>query len=326
MKKRIFYLLSCIIFMTSLTSCSDSDSSKEEILPLSVSIVNGDKQDLVLGKELALEAKVENGLDARYEWTLNGEDVSKELTYTFVPQKTGSYNVQFTAYTTKDEATASVVINVYVAFDPVKSIDDIQFWTGEGKNKSVLSVQWISGDEWEDPEQDNVHFLSWGYRWDEKNEPTGQQMILEIAKADPFLFVFLGASFGGIDGHSIRGFGYDANGDGQFSIKNSKTAKVYTASDFKNGVIFIDNPDTGDGYASVDPADYWFGGWYEGYCSYYLGDDGESVPEKFDYSGVMAEGRYLTPNSWDSWSFSSINSGMVNTLPLPQWMVSAIAN
>lgn len=324
MKKRFVYLLSCIVLITGLASCSDDDSD-DNVLPLSVSIVNGDKQDIALGNTLVLEAKVENGENARNEWVLNNEKVSTELKYTFAPEKAGTYEIKFTAYTDKDEASASVTVNVYMAYPAVKSMDDIQFWTGEGECQSALAVQWISGDEWESPAKDNVHLLSWGYRWKASDKPTGHQMILAIAKADPRFFVLVGPGFSS-DSQSIRGFGYDANGDGSFSIKNGTTSVTYDAADFVDGVITLSGDDSGDGYAPTDPADYWAGGWYEGYCTYYLGDDGKNVPESFEYSMVMAGLRQLTQNSWDAWTYSSINGGMVNTIPITEWMVSAVAN
>ena len=111
------------------------------------------------------------------------------------------------------------------------------FWTGEGECQSALGVQWISGDNWEDPIQDNVHFLSWGYRWKESDQSTGYQMILAIAKADPRFFVVMGPGFGGDDSRSVRGLGYDANGDGCFSIKNESMSITYDAKDFTDGVI-----------------------------------------------------------------------------------------
>lgn len=325
MKRRFVYFLSCLVLIAGLAACSDDDSGNDA-LPLSVSIVNGDKQDIALGNTLTLEAKVENGENARYEWLLDGESQSSEQKYVFAPAKTGTYEVKFTAYTDKDEASASVTVNVYMAYTAVKSMNDIQFWTGEGECQSALAVQWISGGDWESPVQDNVHLLSWGYRWKAGDEATGHRMILAIAKADPRFFVLVGPGFGGIDSQSIRGFGYDANGDGRFSIKNETTSKTYSAADFTDGVITLTGDDSGDGYVSTDPADYWEGGWYEGYCSYYLGEDGEQVPEAFDYSPYMAGLRSLTQNSWDAWTYSSINGGMVNTIPFAEWMVSAIAN
>ncbi len=323
MKKRLVYLLSCLVLITGLGACSDD--SDENALPLSVSVVNGDKQDIALGNTLALEAKVENGGNARYEWLLDGEKVSTGLKYTFAPAKAGTYEIKFTVYTDKEEASASVMVNVYMAYSAVKSMDDILFWTGEGECRSALAVQWISGDEWESPVKDNVHLLSWGYRWKASDQPTGHQMILAIAKADPRFFVLVGPGFSS-DSQSIRGFGYDANGDGHFSIKHVTTSVTYDASDFVDGVIALTGDDSGDGYVSADPADYWVGGWYEGYCSYFLGADGQNVPESFDYSPYMAGLRQLTQNSWDAWTYSSINSAGQNTYPFAGWMVSAVAN
>lgn len=294
-------------------------------MPLSVTIVNGEKQDLVLGSSLTLEAKVENGENARVEWILGEEKVSAESVYVFTPEHAGTYDLKFRAYTDKDEASASVSVNVYVAYETVKTMNDILFWTGEGENRSVLAIQWISGDNWENPTQDNVHLLSWGYRWKAGEQPTGNLMVMALAKADSRLYVIMGSGFGGLESQSVRGFGYDANGDGRFSIKNASTSVTYDAADFKDGVIVLSGDDTGDGYVSADPADYWEGGWREGYWSYYLGDDGESVPASFDYSPSMSGLRLLTPGSWDAWTFSSVNGGMLNTFPFSEWMVSAIA-
>ena len=325
MKNNIIYFLSCLVLTIGLASCS-SDDSNDNALLLSVSIVDGEKQDVALGKSLTLEAKVENGENARFEWTVDGEKVSTELKYVFTPTKAGTYDVKFAAYKDKDEAYAAILVNVYVAYDAVKSMSDIQFWTGEGECQSALGVQWISGDNWEDPIQDNVHFLSWGYRWKESDQSTGYQMILAIAKADPRFFVVMGPGFGGDDSRSVRGLGYDANGDGCFSIKNESMSITYDAKDFTDGVIFLKDDVTGDGFVSTDPADYWMGGWYENYCSYYWGDDGKNVPESFEYSPYMADLRTLTQNSWDAWTCSSINSGMMNTYPFSEWMVGALAN
>ena len=150
MKNNIIYFLSCLVLTIGLASCS-SDDSNDNALLLSVSIVDGEKQDVALGKSLTLEAKVENGENARFEWTVDGEKVSTELKYVFTPTKAGTYDVKFAAYKDKDEAYAAILVNVYVAYDAVKSMSDIQFWTGEGECQSALGVQWISGDNWEDP-------------------------------------------------------------------------------------------------------------------------------------------------------------------------------
>lgn len=58
MKNNIIYFLSCLVLTIGLASCS-SDDSNDNALLLSVSIVDGEKQDVALGKSLTLEAKVE---------------------------------------------------------------------------------------------------------------------------------------------------------------------------------------------------------------------------------------------------------------------------
>lgn len=58
MKNNIIYFLSCLVLAIGLESCS-SDDSNDNALLLSVSIVDGEKQDVALGKSLTLEAKVE---------------------------------------------------------------------------------------------------------------------------------------------------------------------------------------------------------------------------------------------------------------------------
>ena len=103
MKNNIIYFLSCLVLTIGLASCS-SDDSNDNALLLSVSIVDGEKQDVALGKSLTLEAKVENGENARFEWTVDGEKVSTELKYVFTPTKAGTYDVKFAAYKDKDEA------------------------------------------------------------------------------------------------------------------------------------------------------------------------------------------------------------------------------
>ena len=158
MKKNIVYILSCFVFIIGVASCSDDDSN-DNFLPLSVSIIGGEKQDVVFGKSLTLEAKVENGENARFEWTLDGEKASTELKYVFTPEKAGTYEVKFVAYKDKDVAYDAVLVNVYVAYDAVKSMGDIQFWTGEGECQSALGVQGLSGVGWKDAGQENDHWL-----------------------------------------------------------------------------------------------------------------------------------------------------------------------
>lgn len=319
---KMFSLLASFLIVLGLASCSNNDKDPEEILKLSVVLDKSEKQDLILGNTLDIEAKVTNGVEPTYMWTLDGKEVSTELKYSFTPDKVGTYEIVFTAKSLQEEVSSKVSVNVFTSYELVKSIHDIKFWTGEGDQKSVLTIQWSNVTEDHEADLDNIHFLAWGYRWKKEDKTVGEDMVLALAKADPRLFVCLGAP--SAYGRPIHGFGYDANGDGVFSISDKDKKVTYTAADFVDGVLYLDG--SIDGFTSNDPADYWMGGWYEGYCSYYLGAEGESVPEKYDYSPVGVSGRALVNLSWDAWTFSSINGEMINVQPLPEYLVAAIGN
>lgn len=322
--------MSCCLLLVGLASCSDSKDDVE--LQFNASIQGDENPTLYLGRTLELAAKVENAIEPTYEWLVNGKDASHEATFKFTPTEIGEYEIQLTVKSEDKEITDAVkvaVVEYTEELTSVKTIDDIQFWAGEGDSRSVLGVQWVDGGVADEPTQNDVHFLAWGYRHNSDANATGENMILAIAKADPRFFVVMGPGFGGV-GSSIRGFGYDANNDGKFTIYNEEMNITYTIDDFKDGVLVLTNPEsstennTGDGYVPVDKADYWQCGWLKAYSSYYLGDDEEEVaPETFSYSPAMAFGRMLGNNSWDAWTFSSINAEFINIEPISEWMVAA---
>ncbi len=163
--------------------------------------------------------------------------------------------------------------------------DDVEFWVGEGSNETVLVLQWNIASE--------TNALAWGYRWDGE-EVSGEDLLCAVAKADPRFVVMM--QTGTEYGSAIGGFGYDADGDGEFSV--GKDDQVFVADE--NGII--DAGDYGfDGYTSVSAGDYWQGGWYDGYWSYWVK---ETQAEDWGYSGYGATGRILTPDCWDGWNFS----------------------
>ena len=213
-------------------------------------------------------------------------------------------------------------MNVFAQEEPTFTFDDIKNWTGSGTNCSALAVQWIDGTEWEFPEQQNVHLLAWGYRWDDGTPGlTGETLIREIAKSDSRLFVIMGDMWGEM---GVFGFGYDADNDGYFAIRNTETSAVFESSDFQNGVLYLTESMDVDNFVPVDAQDYWMGGWKENYTSYYLGE-GLVVPGSmdFEYSQVMSSLRFLGNNSWDVWTLSSINGAQINTYVFSEWMAAA---
>ncbi len=214
--------------------------------------------------------------------------------------------------------TTPLVVNENL--QSVNSINDIQNWTGTGNNRSALTFQWVTASDIENPTDDEIHFLAWGYRW--TSGATGIDMVKAIAKKDTRLYVILGNNFGGV---TIKGFGYDGNNDGKIKISNSSL--TLTEKDFVNGIYQEKNGDNLDGMKTSSPEDLWMGGWYEAYASYWLGwTDATTVPDGFDYSQYLVDQRSLANNSWDAWTFSTINSAEYNVDPKPELLKAAPNN
>ena len=183
------------------------------------------------------------------------------------------------------------------------------------------------------PEDGEIFFRAWGYKWKkpEKREdtPTGFDLIKAIAKKDPRLFVIVSSD---ALGFTIKGFGYDGNGDGKIKIKSEdfeyggKTYKgiTLTEKDFKEGIYVQGVDDNIDDFKLLTEDDYWIGGWYVAYASYWQGY-GEAVleSEEYEYSNFYANNRELEDESWDAWTFSPINDAEQNILPLPHLLEAA---
>lgn len=202
---------------------------------------------------------------------------------------------------------------------PVQTINDIQNWTGTGTNTSVLAIQWAPTDSVTPPQEEDILFLAWGYRW--TSGKTGLDMIREVAANDPRLFVILTQQWGG---WTIKGFGYDGNGDGKISISNASI--TLTEANFRNGVYIGSANQNFDGMKLANPGDYWMGGWYKAYATYWLGTDGTTTPVTFTYSADLVNRRTLSNNSWDVWTFSTINTSESNIDPRPDLLKAAPAN
>jgi len=204
---------------------------------------------------------------------------------------------------------------------PVTKISDIQNWAGTGSNSSVLAIQWVTAKDIEHPTDDEIHFLAWGYRWNNP-APKGFAMVTAIAQKDPRLYVVVASEWGGV---VIKGFAYDGNNDGKICIR-STTDTILTQDNFTNGIYRASNSQSFDGLTTTDPADLWMGGWYEAYATYWLGTNGTSVPSNYTYSSYLVDQRPLANNSWDAWTFSTINSAEVNVDPRPDLMKAAPNN
>ncbi|MBN1904062.1 MAG: VPLPA-CTERM sorting domain-containing protein [Deltaproteobacteria bacterium] len=166
------------------------------------------------------------------------------------------------------------------------TFDDIDFWVGEGESQSALVIEWEQGG--------GTLTLAWGYSfneagwWTDDDPVYGVDMLRAIGQglnknneiistgADPRLYVVYNQTHSSL-GESIYGFGYDVDNDG-----------------------FTYVPGEGEDGTAGDPDDVYIEGWYSGYWSYWVSDDGGS----YDYSGLGVSSRELKDDFWDGWRFS----------------------
>ena len=317
MKNFYFLLLLAGSYMGILTSCSDGDGQGPYIpTPPEVSIENLSTKNICSpGEIIELKAKLNNPLPTTFNWLTDGEKVSTDSIYRFSSSKPGTYQIVLTATNTDGIDSDSLIIEVN---DGKFHFGNIKNWTGEGENRSALAIQWITGDNLLEPADKDVFFLAWGYRWKSTESPLGIDMLKAIAQNDPRLYV-------AVSGNYIVGFGYDGNNDGKIELTNENLH--LTQDNFTDGFYELSGSDF-DSLKPVDPEDYWLGGLYEAYATYWLGT-GDMIPdtEEFEYSSLFVFNRPLENLSWDVWTYSPIDPvEMRNTFPFPHLIQAAEAN
>ncbi len=177
---------------------------------------------------------------------------------------------------------------------PVRSLDDVQFWTGSGANRAALAVDWAGQDS-------QSTSLVWGFRWD--GVAFGADMLQAVVDADPRLYAKAGTV--GNLGLAVFGIGYDASGDGEFALDD--------------GTVFDESGWATTGPADLavaaDSADFYREGWYLGFWHHGTSND----PAVDWMSGPGVSARTLVDGGWDSLAFtnsifdqSSFASGLVS--------------
>lgn len=170
--------------------------------------------------------------------------------------------------------------------DPLFTMNDIEFWVGEGEKRAALVI------EWHDDKQPDA--MVWGYRFD--GDKTGYDMVQAVVKADPRLSLLLGKAFGGLD--VIFGMGY------QFTPTTPRAPIILDGqklSNNGNGITFVENAKDADRYRFGDESGHWKEGWYKnGYWVYYVKDN---RLDSFSYSQLVYSLRHLVDGCWDGWSF-----------------------
>lgn len=173
-----------------------------------------------------------------------------------------------------------------VKADESFTMDDIQYWVGEGSNSAALVIQWNDGK--------TPDAMVWGYKWD--GEAYGVDMVAAIAKADKRFYALF---YGGTQyGTAIGGLGFDLDGANTIGLvlSGNTTYPKYPV----DGIVNTSNYDF-DEWTSTDINDHWQSGWTsKGYWSYYVKDDQNA---EFGYSGLGASSRVLVDGSWDAWNF-----------------------
>ena len=295
MKKYFFLYLLLGIFAGGFSSCSDSDDEGDvPELPLPSVIIESlsGSTECAPNEYLEFKAHVKEGAVKYLSWQVNDGPESRGNVYRFQASKNGSFKIKVTGINSVGEASDSVMVTVS---DKLFTLSSIKNWTGQGANRSVLGIQWVTGGNLLNPEDKDVHFLTWGYRWEVGTKQTGMDMLKAIAKNDPRLFVVL-------TGDNLAGLGYDADGDGKFQVRTRNNEILFSQDDFKDGICLI-SVDADD--IIVAGEDYWLGGKSKSYATYWLGK-GNVIPveNNFFYSNFLLVNRELEDYSWDVWTCS----------------------
>ena len=185
------------------------------------------------------------------------------------------------------------------------TFDDIDNWTGEGENRAALVIQWNDDDE--------QTAMVFGYRWD--GMATGADMLKAVVEANPRLYTLMqytnvSSPTDPDGGYTICGLGWDRDNDGDIRLIDIKNNEEYTSESgfFRHPRSYDPINDYGgtsdydyDNWKACDDDDFWGGGWYENYWSYWVkSGDGAT----FSYSNWGASGRVLENDCWDGWKYA----------------------
>ncbi|MDR1593368.1 MAG: hypothetical protein LBS43_02630 [Prevotellaceae bacterium] len=108
-----------IIIPAILLSCSNNDDDTPDTGVPVVTFASGDgERRLKTGESITLTAIVENAVQPIYSWTIEGETVSTETSFTFVAGKTGEYFANFRVDATNGSVEKQIKISVLEKVPP----------------------------------------------------------------------------------------------------------------------------------------------------------------------------------------------------------------
>ena len=311
--KKIFTLCMLAGLAGATFTACDDDNNYTPVAP-EVNIQNVNNVSICKpGETVSLKAQINETIATQLQWTVNGQNEEQDSLYAFSSSEVGMFNVKLTA--SNESGTDADSLSIMVT--KVTSINDITNWTGEGDNRAVLAIQWVTPNETDllNPADENIRFRAWGFRWNNNSTPTGLDMAKAIAAKDPRLFIVVNDTY-----KAIAGFIYDENNDGIIHIHNDNVD--LTQNDFINGIYNTSNTGDFDGI-TIDDGDLWLGGYLNTYASYFVLDNSTETPIEFGYNELMVGDRLLSNDSWDVWTYSTANEDWLNTEPHTEFLEAA---
>ena len=110
MKKFLMSVILCGVWAAGFTSCSKDDVPEAPQIQAIENVEEG--LTLAVGQSLAFTATVVPAEETRYQWTVNGREVSTALSYTFQAEQGGEYVLKFTATNVSGTDSREFTVNV----------------------------------------------------------------------------------------------------------------------------------------------------------------------------------------------------------------------
>jgi len=185
----------------------------------------------------------------------------------------------------------------------VTDFSNLNYW-GSGTNHSGLVISWNDG-------KTNAS-IAWGFSWSSGTTVTVADMLLAVASADPRLFARIDSATG--FGLGIYGLGYDANGNGSFSVTGAENASgnstipvfINGISDMNTNSSSVQAPPSSANASPSEAADHYVEGWIDnGYWEFFIGGISTSYPATWTSSMTGASSTDLANNGWYAFSITT---------------------
>ena len=216
----------------------------------------------------------------------------------------------------------------------------INDWTGTGPNRAALVIQFNTGEA-----QANPGALVWGYRWEDGATPNGVDLVKAVAGSSERLRILIqmtgdmgytldGVGYCAPGRELLHAMTYDLDGAAEdprisFGFYEPNTYMGQTSAPGAEAADFVAEAilDALDTHVILHPIDYteygypaydydwwdiddyaagiWNSGWYDGYWSYWTGQEGEL--EHLGYSGLGMSSVYLKDGDMHGWKYISFS-------------------